>query len=306
VWGLSTTLSKTLPLETVERLQADPLRCVTTSLQDSRCKNQNAAKQNEQIATELTEKLSSLEQPLKRETFAKHLLAVVHQATCSHQHKRIAEEHLDKLCSYSWELSETMAGDAHRARAIMNSAVSTFQLWVGALINFPADAEDGNISENQDTGAVQRILGRNSDPIDALATARLVPSRHTTLEDLAISRPKIRHDTGRNIATLRSARQKTVTPISVRFSTPLNRRFQKFPWSKEKMNVSLQELIRQTLIEPLTPGDIDRFGFIYIFWHPGRFGYVKICYSRNVDQRLQSGNDNAVTPSSSTSPEKPA
>jgi hypothetical protein len=188
----------------------------------------------------------------------------------------------------------------------MNSAVSMFQLWVGALINFPADAEDGSISENQDTGAVQRILGRNSDPIDALATARLVPSRHTTLEDLAISRPKIRHDTGRNIATLRSARQKTVTPISVRFSTPLNRRFQKFPWSKEKMNVSLQELIRQTLIEPLTPSDIDQFEFIYIFWHPGRFGYVKIYYSRNVDQRLQSGNDNAGTPSSSTSPEKPA
>lgn len=49
--------------------------------------------------------------------------------------------------------------------------------------------------------------------------------------------------------------------------------------------LSTEEFIRQTLTAPLTPGDRDKFGFIYVFWHIGSFGWVKIGYATDVPVR---------------------
>ena len=57
-------------------------------------------------------------------------------------------------------------------------------------------------------------------------------------------------------------------------------------WGVKEQPLSAQELIRQTLKKPLTKGDLDRYGYIYAFWHPPNFGFAKIGRSDNVKQRM--------------------
>src|SRR6201999_958003 len=61
IWSLNMKLSTILPLEAVERFQAQPLICVATTKTGSRCKNSTKQTSNGKFVTELLKALSRLE-----------------------------------------------------------------------------------------------------------------------------------------------------------------------------------------------------------------------------------------------------
>ncbi|KIW94058.1 uncharacterized protein Z519_05374 [Cladophialophora bantiana CBS 173.52] len=110
--------------------------------------------------------------------------------------------------------------------------------------------------------------------------------RHTTLQVTAPSKKATNSHVTNKSTTAIPGTQMTV-PKAMRWSTHLNHAFEPFPYSKAKANATPQALIRQTLLKPLTPSDMLRSGYIYVFWHPGSMGYIKIGYTQNIKKRLE-------------------
>ncbi|KAF9888049.1 hypothetical protein FE257_009314 [Aspergillus nanangensis] len=50
---------------------------------------------------------------------------------------------------------------------------------------------------------------------------------------------------------------------------------------------SISEVLEKIIITPLRQREIEREGYIYIYWHPGNFGRVKIGCTKNVEKRLR-------------------
>ncbi|KEF62610.1 uncharacterized protein A1O9_00583 [Exophiala aquamarina CBS 119918] len=286
VWGLSKTLSQILPLEAVARLKSSPRQCVATTQKDKRCCNPNSAKLTEDMVADLLKQISPLKRPFEVSVVAKHIRALVAQATCLHTHQRTAKKYLESLCSYSWEINEITDRDPHEAKAIANMAASVFQLWLESLMKTPTEPEGTIKPINEDTCVVQKTLASTIDLIKVMATMEDITLHHPDPAVAATSD----YDNSRVVTTFtKTSRIKQAAKVlgSVVSGTHLNHNFEKYVWPKSKINLTVQELIRQTLVRPLTSADMDRSGFIYIFWHPPSFGYVKIGYSKDVNRRLR-------------------
>lgn len=50
---------------------------------------------------------------------------------------------------------------------------------------------------------------------------------------------------------------------------------------------SISKVLEEKIIAPLSENEIKREGHIYIYWHPGNFGRVKIGYTKDIEQRLR-------------------
>ncbi|OAP59275.1 hypothetical protein AYL99_06573 [Fonsecaea erecta] len=291
-WSLSTKLSTILPLEAIERFDDSPSTCIATTKEGNRCKNSVARTANKSFLAELSKALSSFACSLDFEAFAEHMKPLIESITCTRWHREAVRRCLEELCSYSWRPLMTAPTTSHQANAIANSIASTFKLWISALTSIPTTDEGTVVPIKGDADNVQGSL--YSDTASAAATA----ATEGSLTHFHYASTKAPTESG-EIDLRATNKSTTITPKStameqqvtgrkpVRLSTHLNHDFVEFPYSKAKRNVTPQDLIRQILLEKLTPADMKRAGFIYIFWHPGSMGYVKIGYATNVEKRLQ-------------------
>ncbi|EXJ78895.1 hypothetical protein A1O3_08395 [Capronia epimyces CBS 606.96] len=295
VWSLNTTLSSILPLETVERLQSDPLRCIATSAdQSSRCKNQNAGKLTQEKAFGLLKGHRPLNRPFDPSDVANRLLALMDQATCKHQHRKPSQSRWDELCSYSWRVDETEDADRHTVQAAATMAAGVVQVWLEALMKLATRNPNGKARLREEDGpSVQQTLASSVAIFTALDRERTTLSGHVDRGATATSVAKRpgpdredattnNHNTGSDSVAV-VVKQDLGAP---KLSYHLNYHFERYTWAGKKNTLSASELIRQTLMKPLTEKDLTRTGSIYVFWHPGNFGYVKIGRSADIKERL--------------------
>ncbi|EXJ85485.1 hypothetical protein A1O1_05849 [Capronia coronata CBS 617.96] len=287
VWGLPTMLSKILPIDTVDRLRADPSKCVATNKTNGeRCKNKNAGGLTGIQASNLLGGISSPKRPFDHSAVAQRISTLVGQVTCRHTHQKSAQTLLKELSASWWEIDEVKAIDAHEARGAASMATSMIQFWVEALMS-PLSKEMKEMSQ-EDRDSVHQILASSVNVFDAVHSQRFSLPGQTTRAATTISvSSNADHSTPGGHATVSVVEHHAKVHATSKLSDHLNHSFIKYEGSMKTRNMSAAELIRQTLVKPLTPTDMDRSGYIYMFWHPGNFGYVKIGRAKDVASRLR-------------------
>ncbi|KAK7903554.1 hypothetical protein LTR67_001574 [Exophiala xenobiotica] len=288
VWQLSTTLSKILPLDTIDSLQTKPGVCVATTEKGQRCRVSNG-KLKEGVpqltkadVDSLLNKVVRVGEAPQPTVIAAHIRELVSRATCSRWHEGKAQDRIEELCSYTWKVDAI----PRASRAITTMVDCVFEVWIESLTKHPPKPKNAVVLDSGPT-----------DSLDVNLTAAIAPlatiSFGKSEVSLEFKEAVIAPSSATDGCAVQLVKQDVVvvetnTRVSTRgFSTHLNHKFEKFAWSRKKMALSTQELLRETIYRPLSDADMDRTGFIYVFWHTGSFGYVKIGYSKDVAERLK-------------------
>ncbi|KIW23741.1 uncharacterized protein PV07_11919 [Cladophialophora immunda] len=287
VWSLTTKLSTILPFEAVERFDSKPLQCVATTKEGERCQRSVALTAHKSFSTELRTALSSLERSFDFGAFAEHMGPLIEGILCAQSHRKPARKCLEELCSYSWRPRDIATTKPHQAKAIADGIESIFRLWTAALVIPPTAAEETPVPIKEELVAVRSTPCSASAPSAPETELESTAFHYASPKATVTSNATKLHATDKNSTIALGGIATRTTSKPTLQSTHLNHKFEKFRYSKEKRNATPQELIRQTLLKPLTKADMRRSGFIYVFWHPGSLGYVKIGYATDVEERLK-------------------
>ncbi|EXJ63108.1 hypothetical protein A1O7_03553 [Cladophialophora yegresii CBS 114405] len=285
-WELNANLSKILPFEAVERFQANCLRCIATTQAGSRCQSSTAPKLKQNFVTELCDALLSLQCSFDFAAFAMHMAPHIESVMCERWHRTPSLACLDELSSYSWEPSEIVTPNAHQATAIAHSVEAVFRLWSSALISVPPQ---GKLADPPAQGVVDGVQDAPRSTFDfsgAVTEADHAPGYQACPKAPAASKVGPTQVTDTEKPESPAPAQAMIRPKPVHVSTHLNHRFVKYITSAKGRDRTPQQLIREILPKPLTPADMHRTGFVYIYWHPPNMGYVKIGYATDVKKRL--------------------
>ncbi|KIW52513.1 hypothetical protein PV05_08144 [Exophiala xenobiotica] len=286
VWQLSTTLSGILPLDTIERLQTKPEYCIASTKGGRRCAFSNGQNGMPGLTKadvdSLLNKVVRINEAPQPTVVAAHIRELVSRATCSRWHQGEAQDRMEELCSYSFKVDALPP--APRAVATMIDCV--FEVWIESLMRLTTRPENAVVLDNGPT-----------DSLDVNVASAIAPVATTSFGksevSLKLKEAVIVSSTATTGCAVKSGKQDVVVNVQKNrvaaggMSTHLNHKFEKFVWSKKKASLSTQDLLRITLFKPLSDTDTHRSGFIYVFWHPVSFGYVKIGFSKDVDKRLK-------------------
>jgi hypothetical protein len=300
-WTPSATLQRLLPNDVIERLRHRPRKCVATTLRGFRCENPNAAKLTTEYVDKLLKDLSTLPSQLEVSSIMKIVQKLASQATCLRHHQKPVKKEFLELSPYAtFEITEKVSKiTTNRTGTETTNKYSAFHFWAQNFLTVHVPIQLIAKSEVEATG---EVFGTSSTfkvdraPSDdkSIARKRLERERIEPLHrgkgiEVAIFMPVVTWD-----RLLRSSVQARPTVMFAprtfsqeTRSTHLHHDFRPYSWSVKQKNMSAPELIREYLTKPLSSADLERKGFIYVFWHPGNFGYVKIGYSKNVEKRLQ-------------------
>jgi hypothetical protein len=189
---------------------------------------------------------------------------------------------MEELCSYTWKVDAI----PRAPRAIATMVDCVFEVWVESLMRITTSPKNAAVLENGP-----------ADSLDVSLTAAIAPlatiSFGKSEVSLEFKEAVIASSSATDGCAVQLVKQEVVvvetkTTVSTGgFSTHLNHKFEKFVWSRKKMALLTQELLRETIYRPLSDADMHRTGYIYVFWHTGSFGYVKIGYSKDVAERLK-------------------
>ncbi|KAK5305312.1 hypothetical protein LTR99_002854 [Exophiala xenobiotica] len=213
---------------------------------------------------------------------AAHIRELVSRATCSRWHQGKAQDRIEELCSYTWKVDAI----PRASRAIDTMVDCVFEVWIESLKKHQPKPKNAVVL---DSGPTDSWDVNFTAAIDPLATISFGKSEVS----LEVKEAAIASSPATDGCVVQLVKQDVVvvetnTRVSTRgFSTHLNHKFEKFVWSRKKMALSTQELLRETIYRPLSDADMHRTGSIYVFWHTGGFGYVKIGYSKDVAERLK-------------------
>jgi hypothetical protein len=184
--------------------------------------------------------------------------SLIRFALCTKCHSKRATAKFDKICELSASMSENDR--------------SELEEWIKALALEPQPTEE----------ELPKLSTEAASSADSSSTA--TSSRETT-ESPARSRPVTRSQTARTQA------QNTVTAGSTKATarTPGQMYIQKFVPYRPKCDVgtSASALLRKRLEKRLNTTEL-KAGYIYMYWFPINFGYLKIGYTTvNSKQRLK-------------------
>ena len=255
---IRTRLENILPRDTRERLGKDSTHCValTKMTQRPRCKNQ--IKEALEGLETLPSTLTSFEVKPGNEPPLKLVRSLIQFALCGKCHKKRATAEFDKIC-------ELLANMSEHDR-------SEFEEWIKALALEPqlvekelpkSSAETAGSADSESTAASSREM-RESPAI----------GRRVTRSQTVRIQP-------RRAATAGSAKRATPAPgrMYLQHFTPY--------LPKCEVGVSTSALIRKRLTTALTKTELKP-GYIYMYWFPPNFGYLKIGYTTvNSTQRLK-------------------
>jgi len=241
-------LADILPIDTRERLSKDSGHCVASTKRShkSRCKNRIEAylEHLEFLVGDLT----GFEADSADDHSLKFVERLIQFALCG-CHKRYAVARFNKLC-------EAFADVSDHDR-------SEYEEWIRSLATGPPLAgnelpksfpESTNSTGNCSTAAASRETPE-------LSTDHRPETRSQTRR-----RQSGKRFTGASEDSTRRASRQTYI-----------QEFQPYQPKCEK-HISVSALIRKKLMNPLTSIEL-KSGFIYMYWFPGNFGYLKIGYT---------------------------
>jgi len=255
---MSTRLADILPRDTRERMTKDSTRCVALTKKSQRPRCKNRIKGALEGLKTLPSALTSFEVKPGNEPPLKLVKSLIQFALCGNCHKKSAAAEFDEICELSANMSE------HDR--------SEFEEWIKALALEPQLAEEEPPKPYAETAG--------SADSDSTAT-----SDRETPESPVVGRPVTRSQTAR------TQPRKPATASSAKPAAPVPRQMyaQDFkPYlPKCEEGISTSALIRKRLTKPLTETELKP-GYIYMYWFPGNFGYLKIGYTTvNSTQRLK-------------------
>jgi hypothetical protein len=301
-WSPSPSLIRLLPNDVVERLRDSPRYCVATTLKGVRCKNKNAAKLTTEHVDKLLKDLSTLPSLLELSSIIRIVQDLASQATCLRCHQKPAKKEFLELSSCAtFENSEEVSkATTNGSGAETTSEYNAFHLWAQSFLTAHVLIQPMVKSEVE-----------TSDEIPGVASTvkvDLVPSDDKSMTHVRAERAKdeprrpgkdakpgntLASVTWASFQTRIGIRPHRKTVFSPRIFNPESRSchlyhdFRPYFGSAKEKTKPASEMIRELLAKPLSLADSKAQGNIYMYWHPGNFGSVKIGKSVNTKKRLQ-------------------
>lgn len=299
-WTPSATLFRLLPVDVIERLRACPIYCIATTKKDpkKRCGNKNAAKLTEDNVNIL---LKDLLEPMLLSNFssiAKIVEGLAIQATCKHQHQKLIKSEFAALRAYAEQEGSHTAIKGKEKDIVTVDNYAAFYRWLLGLSKSPIHVQPRvkvEVKSNDRIPATPPM----TKPDRVLDDDTPVKCRRFEVAKVRNSRQAGGVLEGSespfaiNMNWVERSRRKppTLSPKSSQLdglSIHLSYKFEPFTLSGKQQNMTPAALICYHLTRPLAPKDSTAEGYIYVYWNPGNFGYLKIGHTKhsNTDKRL--------------------
>ena len=252
-------LVRILPMDTRERLREEPERCVAPTRKSGRPRCIRKTKGSLEVFNRVPSTLtcSTIESvDVDSLAFVRDLIG---SALCGSPHKKGSSLEFDKICEGLDDLSED-------DRAI-------FHEWIRALASEPQSTKEGLPMSSPETAS-------SAQGISTAAPRQEAPAG-SSASNRPVTRSMTRGSPPKSEAAAISATLTARDP-----SLPY---FQKIDLYQPKSTAirSTSAVLRDVLMRPLTETDLEP-GFIYMYWFPGNFGYLKIGYTRgSAAERLE-------------------
>ena len=257
----SRTLARILPFNTLQRILLDPGRCVASKVSTPypRCKCKT--KLTIHKAKDILESISRRKTPLTTSAALQNVEELITIAVCTAYHTKIAKEELEDLRLMLGVVESKRAKKFLRYKSETQAVVlAAFPYWVKSLTTVPETIEEEEIVSSYHT-----------------AYPNGGPKARSTIEVKQTETAAIRTTNASSATLTRSTR----TNAEVR-------KVQNFmPYCPTTTSrLSPAECIRQKLQQRLSPSDMTD-GYVYMYWYPGKFGFVKIGYTgKSIPVRL--------------------
>lgn len=301
-WRPSATLLRLLPPDVIERLRDSPILCVATTVKGARCKNKNAAKLTTEHVDKLLKGLSTLPSLLELTEILTIAKDFVCQATCKQSHRKAAEIEFIEINSYTTfeNTEEVSKATTNVSGTETTKSHSAFRLWAQRFLtqNTAIHPMVKNEVETSDEVPGTASTVKADQPLSDDKSMTQVPVEREKEEPRRPGKDAKPTNTLASVSwagfqTKISVRARRKTAFPPRTFNPESRSchlyhdFRPYLGSAKDKTKSASELIREWLEKPLSQADSKAEGNIYMYWHPGNFGYVKIGKSINTKKRLQ-------------------
>jgi hypothetical protein len=277
-WASGVRFSRILPLETVKRLVEDPGRCVAGKAESPGIRCSHRTKLSQQKASLLLKRLANLKNVCEFSDVAIHILELVENAVCKngrYPHREKALVGLRKLCDHLYQSKISATKEVDQEDWVQ------LEVWLQALTSSPIKLIRNTVSVTQKTVSVQEKFDPITAPVARMSTTTTIQASSATIVPSANANCPILYFGARTFHMPGTLAGTTEVHQSHHLNHPEFRKYH-----REEKPVPADVLIKSTLKKPLTAKDIVRSGFIYVYWQPGNFSYVKIGYAGNVAQRL--------------------
>ncbi|KEF51991.1 uncharacterized protein A1O9_11981 [Exophiala aquamarina CBS 119918] len=299
-WVPSATLLQLLPVDVMARLRCSPMRCVANTVRGpktGRCRNDNAAKLTKEHVDELLEGIRTLPSLLEIHDIMRIVQDLGTRAFCQIKHLEPAQKEFSELGSDAdLRDAETRCATTADSKIDTPNPHSALQAWAQSRLKSPMCNQSMVEGESPENNNESRIGPKDKDDqtsgdlsrakrkkVEATIFTREVSSDRATLFTREVNWDRLQRkmiDRPRP-ESLVALRETEFSPDTR--STHLHMDFRPY-CPKAHMKKSASQRIREVLEEPLGP---KKEGYIYIYWHPGSFGYVKIGRSNNIKRRLR-------------------
>lgn len=247
-------LSEILPVDTRKRLQKKPETCVALTKKRGNPRCTRLAKGSLEVLKRVPSTLTGQIIESADGTSIAFARDLVESALCGKSHQKGCLSDFDKICEGLDELSED-------DRAV-------FDQWLMALATEPPSTEE-------DLPASQ--MGTESSP---MSSPRITRRQETLAVSFTTNRIITRSTTDRSQpASTLVNHSASLTPKHTPFQT-YNPKFTRYILKSHPK--STEKFLRDRIIQPLTKREIGD-GYIYMYWFPGKFGYIKIGVTKNAD-----------------------
>jgi hypothetical protein len=260
----SNILARIIPFNIRERLAQRPGQCVASKIKkpDQQCSKR--ANGRPEAAIRHLDSLSDINLSDSTRIIA-YITGAIDLTLCNGWHRKTATRELESWLSKSAGLSKPQ-----RTSAV---DLNTFKVWINAL--------NGTTTFKATVKSESSALAVSSSDQKNQHFAAATSTQTTTLRSNITLQP-----TSATATTTKSARHHGRTSLTTKSLSHYIPDF--LPYRpKSYSKISTPDAIRATLTKKLNPSDL-KSGFIYLYWFPGNFGYVKIgMTTRSIQIRLE-------------------
>ena len=278
----SEELAHIFPFDTLVQLKQDQERCIstTTSKPHRRCsfdaKSVISAADFAMRIKQIVQQPSDMSLLDEIESFSKMILCT------KGQHQQRAARKLKTLRQHMVSITCSRASCESRAGA-PSVALVALPYWLKALSSDEAISRTESLTVGGQV-AIQ-VEGDSIEKDPANGQVSMVSLTNSTGKSTVSSRT-------RSSAVLKVLTESSTFVQRVPSTVPLARGTPYFQQWRPNSDLTVPQLIRQVLEQPLGKGTgYQNPGYVYIYWNPGKFGYVKIGHTtRTTEERLSEWN----------------
>jgi hypothetical protein len=240
-------LLQILPLDTRERLRDVPKRCVASSKKKGHPRCKNPTKGSLQVINRVLSSLAGSTLDSLNDDALTLVQNLIASALCGQRHSKNCSSDFDDICRHISDMSD----NDHAA----------FKNWIKALASEPQSTKT----------SLQKSSIEQVSPVLTLSKAVQVQKSTAIF-------PVTSHPVTRSMTHSSPRKSTSLVQPAIDSRRPY---FQNFVLQQpgNTANLSTSAVLRKLLTRPLTVSELDG-GYIYMYWFPGNFGYVKIGYTR--------------------------